>query len=103
MVILRYAGVLAGAHHSAQGLVVEPADGQRRPGHVEAGDEFADFRVDGLDAGGLEPGRDFVPEHEEFLVAGGAKAVDEDGGLRRAFGALDEHTRDQEFGEALRR
>jgi hypothetical protein len=37
-----------------------------------------------------------VPEDEEFLVAGGAQAVDENGCLRCVFGAFDEDALDEQ-------
>ena len=90
--LLRELGVveLDGAHGAApvgggvaggepQGLddVVEPHEGEREPGHVQAGDELADLRVHDLQASVDESGADVVPHHEQLLVLRGAQAVDD--------------------------
>ena len=77
--------------------LVEPHQSQRNTCHVEAGDELPHLRVDDRQPRLLETTTDVVPQHEEFLVLGGAKSVDDrdDPGPRivRAVGQqpVDEH------------
>ncbi len=58
-------------------FVVEPEEGQRDAGHVEARDEFADLGLDDDRSGRLEQTDDAAEDDEQLLVLDAAEAVED--------------------------
>src|ERR1700754_4577164 len=67
----------AGRGPAPSGCAPRPHQGQRPPRHIETGDQLADFRLDDDEPTIAQQPGDLAPHHEQFLVLGAAKSVED--------------------------